>query len=317
MRYKQFGKTGMQVSEMALGTWGIGGVGWDTHSEESRLDAIRAAVEAGVTFFDTAPAYNAGVAEQVLGKALADLGARKNVIISTKCGNEYINGGYVKDGDPKKILRECEESLRNLRTDYIDLYLVHWPDPNTPFEETMEALNRLKKEGKILHVGVSNFSREQMEEAGRICPIEAFQPHYSMVNRTNEELMRWASEQGMGIMTYGSLGGGILTGQFREVPTFGHGDMRASFYGPMFTEPGFSQIQTLLKVMDGIAETHKATVAQVAINWALAHDYMHTVLTGVGNAAEAEENCAAAAWELTVQEKQELDEAISKIHIYS
>ena len=118
-------------------------------------------------------------------------------------------------------------------------------------------------------------------------------------------------------MGYGSLGGGILTGQFREVPTFGHGDMRASFYGPMFTEPGFSQIQALLKVMDGIAETHKATVAQVAINWALAHDYMHTVLTGVGNAAEAEENCAAAAWELTVQEKQELDEAISKIHIYS
>lgn len=103
MRYKQFGKTGMQVSEMALGTWGIGGVGWDTHSEESRLDAIRAAVEAGVTFFDTAPAYNAGVAEQVLGKALADLGARKNVIISTKCGNEYINGGYVKDGDPKRF----------------------------------------------------------------------------------------------------------------------------------------------------------------------------------------------------------------------
>ena len=125
MRYKQFGKTGMQVSEMALGTWGIGGVGWDTHSEESRLDAIRAAVEAGVTFFDTAPAYNAGVAEQVLGKALADLGARKNVIISTKCGNEYINGGYVKDGDPKKILRECEESLRNLRTDYIEIGRAH------------------------------------------------------------------------------------------------------------------------------------------------------------------------------------------------
>ena len=160
MRYKQFGKTGMQVSEMALGTWGIGGVGWDANPEETRLDAIRAAVESGVTFFDTAPAYNAGAAEKVLGKALRDMGARKDVVISTKCGNEYINGGYVKDGDPAKILRECEESLRNLQTDYIDLYLVHWPDPNTPFEATMDALNRLKKEGKILHVGVSNFSRQ-------------------------------------------------------------------------------------------------------------------------------------------------------------
>ena len=108
-----------------------------------------------------------------------------------------------------------------------------------------------------------------------------------MINRTKEDVLKYYAGQGCGTMGYGSLGG-ILTGQFREVPTFGHGDMRASFYGPMFTEPGFSQIQTLLKVMDGIAETHKATVAQVAINWALAHDYMHTVLTGVGNAAEAE-----------------------------
>ena len=117
-------------------------------------------------------------------------------------------------------------------------------------------------------------------------------------------------------MGYGALGGGILTGQFREVPTFGHGDMRASFYGPMFTEPGFSQIQALLKVMDQVAEAHSATVAQVAINWALSHNYMHTMLTGVGSAAEAEENCAAAAWELTADEKKSLDEAIAQIHIY-
>ena len=160
---------------------------------------------------------------------------------------------------------------------------------------------------------------------GSFLPTEQeFETLYQVSRTTIRKAVKLLSDegilsvrQGCGTMGYGSLGGGILTGQFREVPTFGHGDMRASFYGPMFTEPGFSQIQALLKVMDGIAEAHKATVAQVAINWSLAHDYIHTVLTGVGNAAEAEENCAAAAWELTAQEKQALDEAISKIHIYS
>ena len=156
-----------------------------------------------------------------------------------------------------------------------------------------------------------------IKDSSRKNMLKSIDASYNMVNRTKEDVLKYYASQGCGTMGYGSLGGGILTGQFREVPTFGHGDMRASFYGPMFTEPGFSQIQALLKVMDGIAEAHKATVAQVAINWSLAHDYIHTVLTGVGNAAEAEENCAAAAWELTAQEKQALDEAISKIHIYS
>ena len=193
MRYKTFGNTGLKVSELALGTWGIGGAGWDDNSDDTRLDAIRAAVESGINFIDTAPAYNAGEAERYIGKALKEMGARKDVVIATKCGNEFINGAYVRDGSPDKILRECEESLRNLQTDYIDVYLVHWPDPKVPFAETMGALNQLKKEGKILHVGVSNFSQAQMEEAGRCCEIEAYQPQYSMVHRDDEALIRWAA----------------------------------------------------------------------------------------------------------------------------
>ena len=203
MRYKMFGNTGLRVSEMALGTWGIGGSGWDDYSEESRLDAIRAAVECGVNFIDTAPAYNNGAAERFVGKALKEMGVRDKLVITTKCGNDFIDGKYVRNGSRDNILRECEESLRNLQTDYIDLYLIHWPDVNVPFEETMDALLRLKEQGKILHVGVSNFSRAQMEEISRFCPIEAYQPQYSMVCRTGEDLIRWASSQGMGIMTYG------------------------------------------------------------------------------------------------------------------
>ena len=166
MRYKEFGKTGMQVSEMTLGTWGIGGVGWDDNPKSVRQDAIRAAVEAGVNFFDTAPAYNAGAAERCLGEALADMGVRDKMYISTKCGNVFVDGvTYRRDGSAAGIRRQCEDSLRNLRTDYVDLMLIHWPDPNTPFAETMAELTKLKEEGKIRHVGVSNFSQAQMEEA--------------------------------------------------------------------------------------------------------------------------------------------------------
>lgn len=187
------------------------------------------AVETGVNFFDTAPAYNAGAAERCLGEALEDMGVRDKVYISTKCGNVFVDGVvYRRDGSAAGIRKQCEESLRNLRTDHVDLMLVHWPDPNTPFEETMGELAKMKEEGKILHVGVSNFSQAQMEEAGQYCAIEAYQPQYSMVHRDDEPLIRWAAEQGMGVMTYGSLGGGILTGTFREPRTFAPSDSRQS-----------------------------------------------------------------------------------------
>ena len=281
MRYKKFGSTGKDISVLCLGTWALGGKQFGAVTQEDAVAAVHAMIDCGVNIVDTAPIYASGGSEEVLGKALQG-GYRDKVFLITKFGSEFVDPndsdkGTIKDSSRKNMLKSIDASLKRLQTDYIDGYLM------------------------LLADGV----------------LDIVQYPYNMINRTKEDVLKYYAGQGCGTMGYGSLGGGILTGQFREVPTFGHGDMRASFYGPMFTEPGFSQIQTLLKVMDGIAETHKATVAQVAINWALAHDYMHTVLTGVGNAAEAEENCAAAAWELTVQEKQELDEAISKIHIYS
>ena len=309
MRYKTFGKTGLKVSELALGTWGIGGAGWDDNSDDTRLDAIRAAVESGINFIDTAPAYNAGEAERYIGKALKEMGARKDVVIATKCGNEFINGAYVRDGSPDKILRECEESLRNLQTDYIDVYLVHWPDPKVPFAETMGALNQLKKEGKILHVGVSNFTQEQMEEAGQYCAIEAYQPQYSMVYRSNEELMKWAAQQGMGIMSYGSLGGGILTGAYRQVQTFATMDNRNRFY-KHFQEPMFSKIMKLLAVMDEMSAQRNVPLAQIALNWAAQKDFVSSCIVGAQSRKKVEQNCAAFSWDLTAEDMATLDKAI-------
>lgn len=312
MRYKVFGKTRMKVSEMTLGTWGVGGVGWDDNPEEVRQDAIRASVEAGVNFIDTAPAYNGGAAERCVGKTLEEMGVRKDIFLSTKCGNVFVDGiTYQRDGSAAGIRRQCEESLRNLRTDYIDLMLVHWPDPATPFEETMGELYKMKQEGKILHVGVSNFSQAQMEEAGQYCEIEAYQPQYSMVHRDDETLIQWAAAQGMGVMTYGSLGGGILTGAYRELATFGPSDSRNRFY-KHFQEPMFSKVMELLKVMDHFSAEHdNVPLAQIALNWCAQKAFVSTCIVGAQQRRKVLQNTAAFAWSLTGEEMAALDAAIA------
>ena len=148
MQYKPFGKTGLNISKMALGTWGMGGAGWDQYPKETRIDAILAAIENGVNLIDTAPAYNAGAAEKLVGEALAKNGLRDQVYLSTKCGNEFIDGKYVRNGRPERILSLCEESLDRLQTDHVDIMLVHWPDPNVPFSRDHAGACAVKGGGK-------------------------------------------------------------------------------------------------------------------------------------------------------------------------
>lgn len=312
MRYKKFGNTNMQVSEMALGTWGIGGAGWDEYTEDSRLDAIRAAIECGVNMIDTAPAYNAGAAERYVGRVLKDMGVREKMYIATKCGTEYIDGAYVRDCSGATILRECEESLRNLQTDYIDLYIIHWPDAKVPVEETMGALNTLKEQGKICHIGVSNFNQEQILEAEKYSTIEACQLQYSMVSRGSQALLQWAAQKGMGVMTYGSLGGGILSGAIRKLETYAAGDSRNRFY-KHFQEPTFSKIMKVLETMDQIsADRNQVPLSQIAINWAAQKPFVSTCIVGAQSRRKIEENAAGFDWELTEKECAQLDEAINK-----
>ena len=150
MKYRELGTTGMNISQITLGTWGMGDVGWDHYDESTRIDAIRTAAQCGVNLIDTAPAYNNGASERLVGRALAQLGIRNELYISTKCGNVFVDGKvYRRDGSAAMIRQQCEESLVNLQTDHIDVMLIHWPDPDTPFEETLGALNELKKEGKL------------------------------------------------------------------------------------------------------------------------------------------------------------------------
>ena len=306
MQYQEFGKTGLRVSKLCLGTWGIGGAGWDSYSDESRMDAIKAALECGINFIDTAPAYNAGKAECYVGETLNKLKKRREVVISTKCGNKFVDGKYLRCGSKESILKQCDESLKNLKTDYIDIYLVHLPDPDVELEETIDAVSTLKKEGKILHAGVSNFSKEQIEEAQKYCKIEAFQPQYSLADRKDEKLIRWAYEQGLGIMTYGTLGGGILTGNYRKLRTFEQTDSRNRFY-PYFKEPLFSKAMELLTIMDQIAEERNVSLAQIAEKWVIQKRFVSSCIIGAQSRARVEENCRNLQWELTDNEIRRLE----------
>ena len=239
------------------------------------------------------------------------MGVRKEIFLATKCGNDFIDGKYVRCGRPEKIMQQCENSLRNLKTDYIDLSLVHWPDPNVPLAETIGALSELKKQGKILHVGVSNFTIEQIREVQKYCEIEAYQPQYSMVAREYEPQIRWAADQGMGVMTYGSLGGGILTGAYRAIQEYAPSDNRNRFY-PYFREPMFSKVMMLVEVLDRIAEERGVPQAQIALNWTMRKPFISTCIVGAQSRKKIEENCACFGWELSDEEEKMLDAAIEK-----
>ena len=311
MRYKHFSNAGVDVSELAVGIWAIGGDNYGPVDREASIEAIRRMIDNGVNLVDTAPCYGNGYSEKVVGEALSG-GYRDKVLISSKVGLITSVNGYDRDSSFKNIMREVESSLYNLKTDHIDFYFVHWPDMSTPFAETMSALELLRKQGKIRFIGVSNFTTVMIEECQKYGTVDVQQPPFSMVDRQFIDLMKWGFERGIDSMTYGSMGAGILSGKFRSAPDFPEGDTRLTFYD-YFREPKFSKVQDLLKVMDVIAERHGAPVAQVALNWSCQKDYVGTSLVGVRSVAHADENCAAFDWKLTDDEVALLDAELDRL----
>lgn len=313
MRYKTLGKTGLNVSVATVGTWAIGGSGWGAVDRQDSITAIRSMLDNDVNIIDTAPIYGCGYSEEVVGEAIKGYD-RDKLIISTKCGLVWGEGAPKggRDISGKSIMKEIDDSLRRLGLDYIDIYYVHKPDfLGTPFEDTMGAMMKLKEMGKIGHIGLSNFSIEQTEECMKYGDVEVIQPPFSMIDQRERPVLEFAKQHDMGVMTYGSLGAGMLTGTIREMPDWDPKDMRFVFYD-YFKEPKFSKAQELLKVLDKIAEARNVPVAQVAVNWITAHPLVDTALMGVRNKHEADENCSATAWELTPEEIAVLDAAVAE-----
>ena len=314
MRYKHVGNAGIDISALAVGTWAIGGQQWGDVNEKDSIDAISAMIDGGVNLVDTAPIYGNGHSEEVVGKALEN-GYREKVFLATKFSiSNDENGAVINNGSYENAIWECEQSLKRLNTDHIDIYIMHWPDPATPVEVTMRALADLKKSGKIRFIGVSNFDRNLIEEAQKVVRIDFLQPPYSMVEESQKELLAWCETQGIGTMTYGSLGAGILTGAIRELPDWEENDFRYTFYD-YFKNPKFSKIMELLKVMDKIAQVRNKPLAQIAINWSTQKSYVSTAICGVRDPQQAYENCATFDWELTGEEMELIDSEIERLQM--
>jgi aryl-alcohol dehydrogenase-like predicted oxidoreductase len=307
MKYRKLGRSDLQVSTVGLGTWAIGNDFWGQVDDDESVRALRAGLDAGINFIDTAPAYGAGHAEEVVGRAIA--GRRDDVVVATKVGIIRTEDDFIRNLKADSVRQEVEDSLRRLGVDTIDLYQIHWPDPKTPIDETMTELNKAQQAGKFRYLGVSNFNIKQMEELSQFGELVSLQPHYSLLKRDIEgKVVQYCIDNDLGIVNYGTLAGGILTGKFREIPQFEDGDYRHRFY-PWFKEPAWSKIQSMLDVLREIADDRGVSVAQVAINWTTQQPGITSALVGAKNPAQAESNAGGGDFELTGEEIERINAA--------
>ena len=313
MQNKILGKSDVKVSSLAFGAWAIGGWMWGGADEQDALRAIRASYDMGMTTIDTAPAYGFGKSEELVAKGMDGV-PRNCYQILTKFGldwtsqqGEYYFDSIDNEGKPikmyrnakkERVMRECEDSLRRLKTDYVDLLQIHWADSTTPISETMEAVSKLIEQGKVLAAGVCNYSTAQIDEALKTLNIVSNQVPYSMVKRDIEEdVIPQALEKGISILPYSPLQRGLLTGKFTRDYKFNEGDTRPD---SKYFKPGnLDRVQVLIRKIKPIADAHNASIGQVVINWTTCQPAMGCVLVGARDEAQVKENSDALNFTLT------------------
>ena len=258
---------GTPVSRIGLGTWAIGGWMWGGADDAASVQTIRKAVESGINLIDTAPVYGFGHSEEVVGKALE--GIRDRAVIATKVALQWGDDGVRRNATAQRIRQEAEDSLRRLKTDRIDLYQVHWPDPLVAQEETARELERLRQAGKILAIGVSNYSPAQMDEFRGFAPLASVQPPYNLFERAiDADVLPYAARHGIVVLAYGALCRGLLSGRMRADTAFEGDDLRKS--DPKFKQPRFGQYLAAVQALDALArERYGKTVLALAIRWIL------------------------------------------------
>jgi aryl-alcohol dehydrogenase-like predicted oxidoreductase len=298
------------ASRIGLGTWAMGGVQWGGTDDDESVRTIHEALDLGITLIDTAPAYGFGHSEEVVGRAIAERGGRDRVVLATKAGLERHGDALYRNSTRKQLFAEIEDSLRRLRTDYIDLYQIHWPDPRTPVEETAAALLELKKTGKILAIGVSNYSIEAMERFRRVAPLASAQPPLNLFERQAEaEILPWCRAHGVAALTYGALCRGLLTGAIDEKTTFPGDDLRKT--DPKFLAPRFAQYLQAVRLLARFAhEQYGKTVLALALRWVLDTPGESVALWGARHAGELEPVDDVFGWHLDVEARAYIDEVI-------
>jgi aryl-alcohol dehydrogenase-like predicted oxidoreductase len=282
----KFGKTGMEITLIGFGAWAIGGGGWAAawgpQDDDEAVGAIRRAVELGVNWVDTAAVYGLGHSEELVAQALKSVPESERPYVFTKCSLVWDDGGDISNVLEKdSVKRECEESLRRLQTDVIDLYQIHWPRPDEYIEEGWEAMAELKDEGKVRHIGVSNFDVSQMERIGEIAPVETLQPPYNMLNRgVEEEILPYCGENDTGIIVYSPMRSGLLTGKMtpERVANLPSDDWRRNAQD--FQEPRLSRNLELVELLEEIGADHGLSPGEVAIAWTLRQPAVTAAIVG-------------------------------------
>jgi aryl-alcohol dehydrogenase-like predicted oxidoreductase len=311
MELLSIGDSGLKASRVGLGTWAIGGWMWGGTDEAQSIATIRAAVEQGITLIDTAPVYGFGRSEEIVGKALAADGLRKSVTIATKVGIAWQDGAPYRDGSRRRILREVEDSLQRLRTEVIDLYQVHWPDPQTPLEETARALEDLLQQGKIRAIGVSNFSPQQMDTFRAVATLHAVQPPYNLFEREIEtDVLPYAAQSGLTVLSYGALCRGLLSGRMRADTTFTQGDLRR--VDPKFQGARFRQYLAAVDRLAKLArERFDRSVLALAVRWVL--DQGPTIaLWGARSPEQLRAIREIEGWHVDAESKREIDSILRR-----
>ena len=283
------------------------------------MRAVGRALDLGINCFDTAEGYGMGASERALGQALGT--RRDEAIVVTKFGMNYKDMPNLRDSSRERVVASIDKSLKNLGTDYVDVYLVHWPDRLTPFEETMSALDDIVREGKVRFVGLSNFKRDEIEACMKVRRVDVVQYGWNMFDRRMQrEILPYCAEHGVGFMAYGSLAYGLLTGTFTEDMDFGSTDWRArqgnmgsiKIFATLFGPESFPHNVRAVDELKGIAARYGKSVPQLALRWAISHPAVSTALVGCRTVAEVEDNVGAIGWSISEADLAEIDAVFAR-----
>jgi aryl-alcohol dehydrogenase-like predicted oxidoreductase len=302
--------TSLKVSRIGLGTWAMGGWMWGGSDQKDSIATIHAALDQGINLIDTAPVYGFGVSEEIVGEALA--GTRSEAVIATKAGLEWRGGQVFRNASRARILKEVDDSLRRLRTDYIDIYQVHWPDPLVPIEETAEAMRSLYEQGKIRAIGVSNFSLAQMESFRRVAPLHVLQSPYNLFERNLEgQILRYCQVNNIVTLGYGALCRGLLSGRMRPDTSFAGGDLRR--LDPKFQPPRFAQYLEAVGQLDKFAQRRfQRRVIQLAVRWVLDQG-VSVALWGGRHPDQVQAAFGVAGWSLNSVDRALMDLIVNTV----
>jgi aryl-alcohol dehydrogenase-like predicted oxidoreductase len=300
--------TQLKVSRVALGTWAMGGWMWGGTDQRESVATIHAALDQGINLIDTAPVYGFGVSEEIVGAALE--GIRDRAVIATKTGLEWRDGKVYRNATRARILQEVDDSLRRLRTDYIDIYQVHWPDPLVPVEETAEAMRSLYELGKIRAIGVSNFSVDQMARFRQVAPLHVLQPPYNLFERAIEtDILPYSRANDIATLGYGALCRGLLSGRIQPNTAFDGDDLRR--VDPKFQQPRLAQYLQAVRQLDEFAQRRfHRRVIHLAVRWMLDQG-ISVALWGGRHPEQVEAALGVAGWSLTDVERESIEHIVN------